>query len=121
MAVLTGDPFCVCKLLLYTRHHHWCTLPFVDILSAQAEERLGDPLVGPEQTQQHTLNQIVKNDHMPQSTSFDTSQVDYSTQLKGGKHGKTTKAVDISVSRSFLQFITAIFYITWVHSWLKIL
>lgn len=69
----------------------------LDILSAQAEEKLGDPLQGPEETQQDTLWQIVKNDHTPQSTTFDTSKVDFTKHLKGGKHGKTTKATDISV------------------------
>lgn len=72
---------------------------FADILSTQAEERLGDPLVGPNQTQQHTLNRIIKNEHTPQSTTFDSSKVDFSLQLKSGQHGKTTKAVDISVSQ----------------------
>ena len=71
----------------------------VDILSSQAEERLGDPLQGPEQTQQDTLWQIVKNDHTPQSTTFDTSKVDFTKNLHGVKHGKTTKATEVSVRR----------------------
>lgn len=70
----------------------------VDILSLQAEDRLGDPLQGPEQTQQDTLWQIVKDDHTPQSTTFNSDTVNFNEQIQVGKHGKTTKAVDISVS-----------------------
>jgi len=77
------------------------TFYYTDILSAQAEERIGDPLQGPEQTQQDTLWQIVHNDHTPQATTFDTTKVDFTQQLKVGKHGKTTKSTDISVSLSF--------------------
>ncbi|KAF6028266.1 DNAH1 [Bugula neritina] len=69
---------------------------YSDILSAQAEERIGDPLQGPEQTQQDTLWQIVHNDHTPQATTFDTTKVDFTQQLKVDKHGKTTKSTDIS-------------------------
>lgn len=67
-------------------------------MSHQAEERLGDTQQGPDQTQHNTLWRIVHNEHTPLVTTFDTSKVDYAQQLKPGKHGKTTKAVDVSVS-----------------------
>lgn len=78
-----------------------------DILSYQARERLGDPLQGPSQTQQDTVWQIVNNEHTPQSTTFDVSKSDISQQLTAGKHGKTTKLVDISVSAKS-RFFTSI-------------
>ena len=88
-------------------------------MSTQAEEKLGDTLQGPQQMQQDTLWQIMKSEHTPQSTSFNTDAVDLSQQLKVGKHGKTTKAVDASVS-VFMPFFWYClpFFFKWSALWL---
>ena len=69
---------------------------YSDLITADAEERVGTVLNGP-QTEQNTLWNVAKEQHTPQVNTFLLDEEKLQEQQRQGSAGPSTRVTDISV------------------------